>query len=301
MNIDLKHNDCLIGMQSIATASIDVILTDPPYKYLKNQKLEVDFDEDAFFAEAKRVLKSSGFVLIFGRGKSFYRWNTILDSLGFLFKEEIIWDKSMTTSPVGAISRVHETIAIYSLGASLKQAHVPYLEAKSYDIDKMASDIKRICSALNSPTSLQGLVDFINDKKRITKQRRSKYNLTVNLPSDTPREINTLCSITRGMREKSIIRVLREHYKSIHPTQKPTRLIERLLALVSNEGDLVLDPFAGSASTAIACINTNRQFRGFEIDAEYYARAKSRIEEAKEHKKQHTSQMAFEYYSGISD
>jgi site-specific DNA-methyltransferase (adenine-specific) len=46
--------------------------------------------------------------------------------------------------------------------------------------------------------------------------------------------------------------------------------LERLLALVSKEDDLVLDPFSGSASTAIAAFNTGRSFIGFEIDPEYY-------------------------------
>ncbi|MCI1681423.1 MAG: site-specific DNA-methyltransferase [Bacteroides sp.] len=65
--------------------------------------------------------------------------------------------------------------------------------------------------------------------------------------------------------------------KKIHPTQKPTRLLERLLALVTKEGTTILDPFSGSASTAIACLNTNRNYIGFEIDKEYYDKSIERI------------------------
>jgi site-specific DNA-methyltransferase (adenine-specific) len=54
--------------------------------------------------------------------------------------------------------------------------------------------------------------------------------------------------------------------------------LERLLALVSKEGDLVLDPFSGSASTAIACINSGRKYIGVEIDKEYYDLSITRIE-----------------------
>lgn len=63
----------------------------------------------------------------------------------------------------------------------------------------------------------------------------------------------------------------------IHPTQKPVRLLERLLALVTNPGDVILDPFAGSCSTAVACINTNRKFICYEIDEEYYNAGSERV------------------------
>jgi site-specific DNA-methyltransferase (adenine-specific) len=56
----------------------------------------------------------------------------------------------------------------------------------------------------------------------------------------------------------------------IHPTQKPYNLFEYLLLSSSKEGDLVLDPCMGSGTTAIACINTNRNYIGFELDADYY-------------------------------
>jgi site-specific DNA-methyltransferase (adenine-specific) len=82
------------------------------------------------------------------------------------------------------------------------------------------------------------------------------------------------------MREKSIIEVCSDHYANIHPTQKPVRLLERLLALVSKEGDVVLDPFSGSGSTAIACINTGRRFIGMEIDGEYYDGGSERVQRA---------------------
>lgn len=58
-----------------------------------------------------------------------------------------------------------------------------------------------------------------------------------------------------------------------HPTQKPVALLEELIKKHSNEGDLVLDCFAGSASTAIASYNTGRDFIGCEISEEYYNKA----------------------------
>jgi DNA modification methylase len=67
-------------------------------------------------------------------------------------------------------------------------------------------------------------------------------------------------------------------FKRYHPTQKPVKLIEHLIKIHSNEGDLVVDPFMGSGTTAVASINTKRRFIGFEIDEQYYQKAKGRIE-----------------------
>ena len=63
----------------------------------------------------------------------------------------------------------------------------------------------------------------------------------------------------------------------IHPTQKPLDLFRRLLLASSKEGDVVLDPFMGSATTAIACIKEHRHYIGFELNAEYYEKAMKRI------------------------
>lgn len=66
-----------------------------------------------------------------------------------------------------------------------------------------------------------------------------------------------------------------------HPTQKPIKLMEELLLRHSNENDVVLDPFMGSGSTGVACVNTNRDFIGIELDEKYFEIAKNRIENAK--------------------
>lgn len=64
-----------------------------------------------------------------------------------------------------------------------------------------------------------------------------------------------------------------------HPCPVPVELMERIILLTTNEGDLIVDPFSGSGTTAIACINTNRRFIGFELSEEYTNMANKRIEE----------------------
>lgn len=67
----------------------------------------------------------------------------------------------------------------------------------------------------------------------------------------------------------------------LHPTQKPVALFEYLIKTYTNEGDTVLDNVMGSGTTAIACLNTNRNFIGFEMDKEYFDIANERINKHK--------------------
>lgn len=65
--------------------------------------------------------------------------------------------------------------------------------------------------------------------------------------------------------------------KPTHPTEKPIDLFEYLIKTYTNESELVLDNCIGSGTTAIACINTNRKFIGFELDNTYYNLATERV------------------------
>ena len=71
---------------------------------------------------------------------------------------------------------------------------------------------------------------------------------------------------------------------SLHPTQKPVALLEYLIKTYTNESETVLDNCMGSGSTGVACVNTNRNFIGFELDENYFNIAKTRINNALEEK-----------------
>lgn len=68
--------------------------------------------------------------------------------------------------------------------------------------------------------------------------------------------------------------------RRVHPTQKPSELMQMLIENYTNENDIILDCFMGSGSTGVACMNTNRKFIGIELDENYFNIAKQRIEEA---------------------
>ena len=74
-----------------------------------------------------------------------------------------------------------------------------------------------------------------------------------------------------------------------HPTQKSLPLFEELIRKHSNEGDLVLDSFSGSGTTAVAALNTDRKFVGCELSEEYYIKSLERLQHYKEKKNEYTN------------
>nr|DAU88920.1 MAG TPA: adenine-specific methyltransferase [Bacteriophage sp.] len=325
-NIQLYNADNLEVMATLPDESIDVICIDPPYLYLKKQKLERPFDEQKFFAECKRLLTKKGFIVMFGRGTSFYRWNTILDGLGFVFKEEIIWNKSYVSSPLMPMSRIHETISILTKkGGGINKVKVPYLEIKGHDIDSIVTDIKRLKTTFKNTKSLNAVLEFLENNKVPTdkdnvistsissviktqdrcasvmagiqnglneksiirnyedKTFERKHKTTANKTKELDRCTAVVQAIEYGLNEKTIIKQARDHYNTIHPTQKPVRLLERLLALVIPKDKphneiVVADFFAGSMSCMEAVHNMGMRGIATEIDEEYFEAGKQRIE-----------------------
>ena len=69
-----------------------------------------------------------------------------------------------------------------------------------------------------------------------------------------------------------------------HPAQKPVKLLEHILKIASNEGDVIFDPFMGVGSTGVAALKSNRKFIGCEIEKEYFDASAKRIEEIQNEK-----------------
>ena len=261
----------------------DHILTDPPYLYIKTHDFDKAWDEQFFFENAKRLLPDDGFIALFGRGTSFYRWNTRLAELGFVFKEEIVWEKRKTSGIAKSVARVHETVSIHTKKAGLlRPSKIPYIEQRQYNFDSIEGDIRRISNALNKPHGIEKLKKVIAEKKtELEFASRSRFGISFakeRMAHDSC--CHRIFMIENGMLEKTIIQVGRTHYNGVHPTQKPVRLAERILALISDPGDTIYDPFMGSGSFGVACINTGRKYIGSEMNPEYFDVACKRIKEA---------------------
>lgn len=95
------------------------------------------------------------------------------------------------------------------------------------------------------------------------------------------RNVGTIQTIESGMTEQSLVKTeteaqnekyehtileqIREHYGTLHPTQKPVRLMYRIIKLISNKGETICDLFCGAGATGVACVEAEREFIGFEI------------------------------------
>lgn len=86
--------------------------------------------------------------------------------------------------------------------------------------------------------------------------------------------------LINGKRDPNIFKFNRTR-NELHPTQKPVDLMEYLIEKFTDENEIVFDPFMGSGSTGVACVNTNRNFIGIELDENYFEIADKRIAEAK--------------------
>ena len=261
---------------------VDCIFSDPPYLYIKTHDFDKQFNEQLFFENVKRLLPDDGFIALFGRGTSFYRWNTRLADLGFIFKEEIVWEKPAGGGPLNNISRTHETLSIHTKkDGIIRKNIIPYVEQKNLEFESIINDIKHLKAAIKHEAGLNSIIDYL--QTGTTKYTRNDNGFGVSLQKGLPLtkpEISIMKRINEGMREKTIIRINAGKIKSVHPTEKPVRLAERIIALISDEGDTIYDPFMGSGSFGVACINTGRKYIGSEMKQEYFDIACKRIEEA---------------------
>lgn len=84
--------------------------------------------------------------------------------------------------------------------------------------------------------------------------------------------------INGGKQMRNLWEINAEKHKTIHPTEKPERLLERIILIASEEGQVVLDPFMGSGTTGVVSKKLKRKFIGIEINHEYFNIAKQRID-----------------------
>jgi site-specific DNA-methyltransferase (adenine-specific) len=274
------HGDCFDVLKNIPDGSIDAVITDPPYKYLKH-KLETDWDEKIFFTEVLRTLKKDSFLIFFGRGESWFRWNYLCQELGLKFKEEIIWDKVRTSNPLCQMPRSHENIAIYVNGSrGLNKVRIDKID---YDLISnpraIVNDFRRILSTIKLINSWE---DFLLFKEGRLNKSEKTYFAEVTIQGGKKKfdpGSTTLNSCTVGRIMPSIFRCLNDHYGYVHPTQKPLFLIQKLIELITNPSDLVLDPFCGSGTTALACKELGRNYICIEKELEYYQIACNRLDQ----------------------
>lgn len=277
--------DCIEFMQYMVNQGkkVDCIITDPPYLYL-NHKLDRQFNEELFFELAGKITNK---LVFFGRGDSFYKWNLLAKEQGFQFKEEIIWNKKRNTSPFHSLSRAHETISMRMKdGYIINKVKIDSLR-KHFNEDEfgvLLDDLKRVLSNVKNSDIIK---NYLEKGIKIFEINKVKHSLTTSSNFNQPnRIISRLEKYKEGTILSSIITENREHYTMEHPTQKPVKLLEKLVLLATNENETILDPFMGSGSTGLACLFKNRNFIGCEIDKEYFEIAERRLKSTQDTLKQ---------------
>lgn len=238
--------DCLEVMKQIPDKSVDMVLCDLPYGTTAC-KWDTIIPFDRLWEQYNRVCR--GAFVLFGTEpfSSYLRLSNIK-----MYKYDWIWHKSKCGSAFTAKYRPmqkHETISVFGKG---KLFYSPILK-------------------ISTP--------YYRKRKANNGDKPNNHKLGVISESET---INT------GFRYPETVIAFQQKWRrqdQIHPTQKPVALFEYLIKTYTNEGDTVLDNCIGSGTTAIACINTKRNFIGIEKDEKYWNIATERVRKHKQENK----------------
>jgi len=257
----IYNEDCLIGMQKIKDNSIDMILCDLPYGTTKNA-WDTIIPFDKLWEQYTRIIKDCGVIALFAQAP----FDKVLACSNLdMFRYEWIWEKTSATGFLNAKKmplKAHENILVF------------YKKLPTYNPIKTKGQKK--VSRASHKTKCKASGNY--GKQMITKD---------------------YCSDERYPR--SILKFKTDKQKNNnHPTQKPVALCEYLIKTYTNENEIVLDNCIGSGTTAIACINTKRNYIGYELDKEYYDIASERTSTHKKEVNCEVGLFAPEIQEGIS-
>ena len=276
------HGDSEIELLKIPDKSIDCVIIDPPYNLLKH-KLDRAFNRELIYKELYRVLKNNSFLVVFGSGLQLCKDIVMLNKIGFEVKEEVIWIKQKASNFLDNFPRRHESFYIMVKGKkSINKCYVDFLDKKldELDLENIKVTYDRIKSALKKDYNIELLNQYLNEGVLVFSEKRNKKHLISDNTNKRPKSfLNNVKSIKDGMIENTCMFVNVEWYDYKHGTQKPLELMSRIVKLVSNENDIILDCFAGSGSTLLGAIKNDRNYIGIEIDREYYNICCNRIKE----------------------
>ena len=225
-------------MKRIEDKSIDMILCDLPYGTTAC-KWDTIIPFEPLWEQYERIIKDNGAIVLFGSEP--FSSNLRLSNLN-KYKYDWKWEKSQ--------------------GVSFAQCN--HMPMSNYEDIIVFGNFGLSKNAKIQPTyNPQGILEINKPKKAktTTEHRRCEKNKDhVQMFSNYPKQIQFFKS-ERGL----------------HPTQKPVALFEYLIRTYTNKDETVLDNCMGSGTTAVACINTNRNYIGFELDPHYYEIACERI------------------------
>jgi site-specific DNA-methyltransferase (adenine-specific) len=247
------QGDALQELQKLPDAVAQAIIADPPYfNVLENEAWDTQWKTaadylawcDAWVAESMRVLRADGLFFIFGQlGKREHTFIHLMSrlTLQHQFHDLIIWDRA-----VGYNERRDSFTPQYEMVLVMRKG-----EKVKFNKD-----------AVRIPYDAKTIETYLKDKRYKDMDARRSH-------------------LDAGKFATNILRVpsLKGNSKEKcgHPSQKPIDLIEKLIACSTDKGDLVLDPFLGSGTTAAAAKRLGRQWIGIEKESNYLKIARARL------------------------
>lgn len=240
--IDLRHGDCLELMKDIPDKSIDMILCDLPYGTTAC-KWDNIIPFELLWKQYKRIIKDNSAIVLFGNEP--FTSKLICSNIKW-FKYRLDWNKHIPSGLGYAKYRPMqqtEDIAVFSRNKQ-KINYYPIMQKREKPFYNGGNT--------NNTSIYKGFKCRSNNNYK--KLYTEKY----------PTTLIEFQKIRRG---------------ALHLTQKPVALLEYLIKTYTKENETVLDNCMGSGSTGVACINTNRNFIGIELDENYFNIAKERINE----------------------
>ena len=252
----IYQGNALQILEELESGQYQLIIADPPYfQVLLEQEWDNSWKSPAEYLDwtvawvraCKRVLRPDGLLYVFGQlGKREHVWLHACSLLAseLQFHDMIIWDRA-----VGYNERSDSFTPQYEMILALR----PTAEGKPFfnkDAVRLSYDEETI-----------GV--YLRDKRYKDKQAREAH-------------------LRKGKYATNILRIPSlkgaSQEKVGHPSQKPLALIDALVSSGSREGDLVLDPFLGSGTTAVSCERLKRRWVGIECDPGYVAMSHQRLE-----------------------
>ena len=280
--------DCLQLLRQIPEKSVDLVILDPPYWKVVGEswdyrwRTEEDYREwcREWFREVRRVCKLSASVYLFGYTRNLVHIFHDICSLGFEFRQEITIDKGIKsvagrkTSTYKQFPNTTETLFFFVVDAK------PYVREFLLGAKKASGlTAKQINERLGVKSNGGGVWSLYTGNNILAQvpTREMWERLEEVFGFLAPDELkgftfNQQLGLTNVWTDIDFYDEVR-----IHPTQKPLKLIERLVLASSEPGHTVLDPFCGSGTSVIAAVRHGRVCLAMEVDEEMASRANDRV------------------------
>ena len=290
---NIYNDDCVIFLQKLENESVDSCITDPPYwgvvsdDWDNQWKTIEEYKEwcEQWIKEVSRVTKKSASFFIFGYSYQLSHLLPIIESYGFKFRQQIVIWKGMKSAAGRVSSKLKmfptTTEYIFYFVKDSTNYVRDLLQQKASEKNLTAKEINEY---LGKASNGGGTWSSIAGKKQKTLQEPTKEDwIKLNeLLGELPKYEDIIYTFKLPMGLTDVFDDISFYFPretKLHTTQKPIELINRIVECCSNEGDLILDPFMGSGTTAKSCKILNRHYIGCEFDENYYQICLDRLKE----------------------